>query len=57
MRKSLLVAVILLGIFFLPRNVYAETIKICQDGSCPYTTIEEYYNTVNGEIPSDLTIV
>ena len=56
MRKSLLVAVILLGIFFLPRNVYAETIKICQDGSCPYTTIEEYYNTVNGEIPSDLTI-
>ena len=56
MKRNILIITILLGIFFLPKDVYAETIKICQDGSCEYSEVEEYYNANRNNIPDDLTI-
>lgn len=56
MKKLFLITVVFLGIFFLPKNVYAETVRICQDGSCAYSSIEEYNNANRYNIPADLNI-
>ena len=58
MKKSFLITILLLGIFFMPKDVYAKTtLSVCNSG-CDYSNFEEIYNDYrnNTLTDKDLTI-
>ena len=58
MKKSFLITILLLGIFFMPKDVYAKTtLSVCNSG-CDYSNFEEIYNDYINNIltDKDLTI-
>ena len=58
MKKSFLITILLLGIFLMPKDVYAKTtLSVCNSG-CDYSNFEEIYNDYrnNTLTDKDLTI-